>query len=268
MGRRPDKWRLDLSPAGFGGAYRCTIAQTEEQPPATAGGSHASSPFLDLTEFVDQAKFQALDDYLVQKGICGGLVASQGGEEGDSDGLSAWGIGKLGDYGDCVELCDRDTSTWCSDTYVAFSGADDAKQCRGHRTDPCSWRPNANAMILPKVTIWCWTISSCRCCRVPQPLDPLGPLGSSSTLLQLDRAPTVMLCPDAGPGAGHWAGGGHTCTHCRPCACPRRLTDAARPFQGAGVCPCAALFLASRQDRGHCIRLQRRGGRARRPRIR
>jgi hypothetical protein len=53
-----------------------------------------------------------------------------------------------GKYGDALELCTRDTSGWCQDAFAAFSSADDFKQCRGHRGDPTTWRPNHNGRVL------------------------------------------------------------------------------------------------------------------------
>ena len=111
--------------------------------------------FLDLTSFVDAAALEALDEYLMSKGVDQGREGFAR-EEG-SAALEAWGIGKReygdaeGDYGEMVELCDRDTSTWCGDVFVAYSGSDDTKQDRGHRCDPRTWRPNANAARLPGV---------------------------------------------------------------------------------------------------------------------
>lgn len=53
-----------------------------------------------------------------------------------------------GKYGDALELCTRDTSGWCQDAFAAFCSADDFKQCRGHRGDPTTWRPNHNGRVL------------------------------------------------------------------------------------------------------------------------
>ena len=54
-------------------------------------------------------------------------------------------------HADAIELCDRDTSTWCQDVFHAIDGKDDFRQCRAHRGDSRTWRPNANAYQLPGV---------------------------------------------------------------------------------------------------------------------
>ncbi|GMH67931.1 hypothetical protein TrRE_jg487, partial [Triparma retinervis] len=55
-------------------------------------------------------------------------------------------------HADAIQFCDRDTSTWCvSDVFVPMSGRDDFRQCRGHRGDNRTWKPNRNAFELPGV---------------------------------------------------------------------------------------------------------------------
>jgi hypothetical protein len=107
-------------------------------------------PFCDLTRFVSAADLADLDAYLLGKGVLGPLSGfGTSPEDGVAD-VSVFPADGL-KYGDCLELCDRDTSTWCGDAFVSYSGADDFKQCRAHRGDPCTWRHNGNALRLPGV---------------------------------------------------------------------------------------------------------------------
>ena len=103
-----------------------------------------NSPFFNLTSHVDLASLSRLDEYLISEDI---LHFAQTQTEGRVGVFPADGK----KHADCIELCDRDTSTWCQDVFHARNGKDDFRQCRGHRGDSRTWRPNTNAFLLPAV---------------------------------------------------------------------------------------------------------------------
>ena len=100
--------------------------------------------FFNLTQYIDEETLSTLDSYLLSNDI---LHFAEKQKE--------WRVGIFPAEGkkhaDCIELCDRDTSTWCQDVFRALNGKDDFRQCRGHRGDPKTWRPNTNAFLLPGV---------------------------------------------------------------------------------------------------------------------
>lgn len=122
------------------------LAEPFEEGPTTPSPTvQPAKPYVDLTSFVDSAELEALDLYLREQGI--GPYFEQQHAEGRMSVFPADGL----KYASAVELCDRDTSGWCLDVFHAFNGRDDFKQCRAHRGDPNTWRPNANSHVLPGV---------------------------------------------------------------------------------------------------------------------
>ena len=116
-------------------------AENPANAPVLERDAASDAPFVDLSSFVDQSALDELDDYLVRKGI-----------SGDCDGAEKIIFAAEGrKYGDAIELCDRDTSSWCMDAFYSCSPKDDFKKCRSYRGDPRTWRPNHNARALPKV---------------------------------------------------------------------------------------------------------------------
>lgn len=105
--------------------------------------AEAPPPFTDLTEAVSGSDLDALDASLARAGVLGADWA------GDRE-VSVFAA-ESRKYGDALELRDRDTSTWCADAFQPRTAADDFKACRAHRGDPRTWRPNANAGLLPGV---------------------------------------------------------------------------------------------------------------------
>ena len=96
------------------------------------------TPYLDLTKFVPAAALDELDRYLLEEGIGGANNAAQ------------WSAFLADDskHSECVELCDKDTSSWPElrcDAEEAFA------TCRRRRGDARTWRPNANGERLPGV---------------------------------------------------------------------------------------------------------------------
>ena len=110
-------------------------------------GCSLAAPFVDLTHLVDAGSLASLDASLARLGAYG---------DGAAAGLAA-GVevsvfaAESQKYGDAVELRDRDTSAWCADAFVSRGPSDDFKLCRAHRGDSRTWRPNANAALLPGV---------------------------------------------------------------------------------------------------------------------
>ena len=100
--------------------------------------------FFNLTQYIDEETLSTLDSYLLSNDI---LHFAEQQKEGRVGIFPAEGK----KHADCIELCDRDTSTWCQDVFRALNGKDDFRQCRGHRGDPKTWRPNTNAFLLPGV---------------------------------------------------------------------------------------------------------------------
>ena len=96
------------------------------------------TPYLDLTNFVPAAALDELDRYLLEEGIGGANNAAQ------------WSAFLADDskHSECVELCDKDTSSWPElrcDAEEAFA------TCRRRRGDARTWRPNVNGERLPGV---------------------------------------------------------------------------------------------------------------------
>ena len=100
--------------------------------------------FFDLTSAVDPQALAALDGYLLEENICDFLAKH-------ADGRLCVFPAEGKKHADCIELCDRDTSTWCQDEFQSLSSKDDFRVCRGHRGDPRTWKKNANAFLLPGV---------------------------------------------------------------------------------------------------------------------
>ena len=105
------------------------------------------APFVDLTHFIGDGELEALDEYLLGHGICNTSASGEFARMGGDVGIFSAESRK---YGDAIELCDRDTSSW-SATSLSFSSDGDFKACRAHRGDPFTWQPNLNARLLPGV---------------------------------------------------------------------------------------------------------------------
>ena len=120
------------------------------QPPVDGSPTMSTpdqSPIFDLTSYVDPQTLVDLDNYLITKGILSFEESTS--NEGEVGIFSA----ESQKHGDAIELRDRDTSTWCcSDAFCSYSSSDDFRQCRAHRGDAKTWRPNKNAHLLPGVT--------------------------------------------------------------------------------------------------------------------
>jgi len=101
-------------------------------------------PFLDLTSHVDAAELTKLDEAV--------LECLKNREAADRDVETTPFTAENRKHADAIQFCDRDTSTWCStDMFVAMSGKDDFRQCRAHRGDNKTWRPNKNAFEVPGI---------------------------------------------------------------------------------------------------------------------
>jgi hypothetical protein len=107
-----------------------------------------SQAFLDLTAHISPGTLESLDEYLIENGVAGGPATFAAKHEEGRVGVFSANSQK---HADTIELCDRDTSVWCMDTFVPYSSADDFKQCRGHRGDCKTWKSNQNAYLLPGV---------------------------------------------------------------------------------------------------------------------
>mmetsp|Transcript_13707 Transcript_13707/g.27325 ORF Transcript_13707/g.27325 Transcript_13707/m.27325 type:complete len:288 (+) Transcript_13707:225-1088(+) len=108
-------------------------------PPAT---TDHPSPFIDLTTYVSQDALDKLDICIIE------TLKNRLAIDVETSKFTAENMV----HADALEFCDRDTSTWCvSDVFVPYSGNDDFRQCRGHRGDARTWRPNKNAFEIPGV---------------------------------------------------------------------------------------------------------------------
>jgi hypothetical protein len=97
-------------------AVRSYTPRPEGAPPPPAA-------FTDLTDLMPPGALAELDNYLASHAVL---------ERDEYDPFTAKGK----KYGNAIELCDRDTSTWCGDAFVALTPDDDFKNCRAHRGDP------------------------------------------------------------------------------------------------------------------------------------
>jgi len=108
--------------------------------PETTFSASEASAFLDLTSHVPPGSLTALDVYLKAEGICNFEAAHADGRVGVFSALGQ-------KHAAAIELCDRDTSVWVNDSFVPLSSVDDFKQCRAHRADGRTWKPNMNAYV-------------------------------------------------------------------------------------------------------------------------
>ena len=102
-----------------------------------------------MTSYISNTLLEALDEYLIENGIAAGRTAFESKHDEGRVGVFSASSRK---HADAIEMCDRDTSVWCMDTFVPYSSADDFKQCRAHREDCRTWKSNQNAFLLPGVT--------------------------------------------------------------------------------------------------------------------
>ncbi|GMH62870.1 hypothetical protein TL16_g03572 [Triparma laevis f. inornata] len=99
-----------------------------------------SNAFIDLTSYVSDEDLEKLDVTILE------CLKNRLAIDVETSKFTAENMV----HADALEFCDRDTSTWCvSDVFTPFSGKDDFRQCRGHRGDSRTWRPNQNAFEVP-----------------------------------------------------------------------------------------------------------------------
>lgn len=113
--------------------------------------SKSRVPYVDLTPYVSAQKLRELDDYLKR-------TSSMNLQTNDTKSLSLDSEVKVGfflangrKHANAIDLTDRDTSSWCTDAFRAYTSVEDFKVCRAHRGDLKTWRPNANSYRLPGV---------------------------------------------------------------------------------------------------------------------
>ena len=112
-----------------------SIALNSSSPPP-------KSAFIDLTSYVDPTVLDSLDKIIQD------ILSHSSTTDCQTTPFTAENLR----HASAVQFCDRDTSQWCaSDVFVPRSGRDDFRQCRAHRGDDRTWRPNRNAYTFPGV---------------------------------------------------------------------------------------------------------------------